>query len=145
MGYKLADGSDSDLYEVGDDFCDDDGKKLRLIEVDGDRGVFQYRWGVFSGVKQRIEWRLMEPDERTKLNYKERDMEAMEAGIIKRYEDNVNYVTKNLNASQHQTCVPIQFIWCEGQLHPASDASKIVFTGDSCEQIGAVLYVRDEE
>jgi len=45
----------------------------------------------------------------------------------------------------HQPCVPIQFIWCEGQLHPASDASKIVFTGDSCEQIGAVLYVRDEE
>ena len=45
----------------------------------------------------------------------------------------------------HQPCVPIQFIWCEGQLHPACDASNIAFTGDSCEQIGAVLYVRDEE
>lgn len=154
MGYKLADGSDSNLYEAGDTFTlTENGRKsdfkagylVKLIVPDPALAAFELP--LFPPVSSIEDWSIMTPTPSTVRNVikRNRDMEAMEAGIIKRYEDNVNYVTQTLEASQQQPCVPIQFIWCEGQLHPASDAINIAFTGDSCEQIGAVLYVRSEK
>lgn len=45
---------------------------------------------------------------------------------------------------KHQPSVPIQFVWCDGVLHPVDESHHIAFTGKYCEQIGAVLYVRGE-
>ena len=144
MGYKLADGSDSDLYEVGDFFkktgsydtdrahsigdtmellyCEDEVQPyFKTIEGSQDYGI--------SGCHEH--WEYLMPTHETKL------------AVDRRNEHNP--AMQQLESPQQQPCVPIQFIWCEGQLHPASDASNIAFTGDSCEQIGAVLYVRSSD
>ena len=103
------------------------GLIVELVYADSENPIFDstIRKGsfIFDG------WPIMRPTANTIESVKKR-----KSGLA----------TQTLNASQQQPCVPIQFIWCEGQLHPASDASKIVFTGGSCEQIGAVLYVRGE-
>lgn len=144
MSYKLADGSDSNLYEVGDFFektgnYDTDsahsiGDTMKLLHGEDEiqpyfktiEGSQDYR---YMGCHEF--WENLMPTHETKL------------AVDRRNESSPTMQT--LEASQQQPCVPIQFIWCEGQLHPASDAINIAFTGDSCEQIGAVLYVRSEK
>ena len=141
MGYILADGSDSDLYEVGDTFAkvgdyDTDrahsiGDNMELLYCeDEEQPYFKTIDGTqdygISGCHEY--WKNLMPSLETKLALDKRS----------------NY-SPSREPTNQQPCIPIQFIWCEGQLHPVSDASKIVFTGDSCEQIGAVLYVRGKE
>ena len=139
MSYKLADGSDSDLYEDGDTFTlTENGRKsdfkagslAKLTGADSEFAVFELLdyWRPVCSFEY---WAIMTPTPSTVRN------------VIKRNRDKL--AAQTLEASQQQPCIPIQFIWCEGQLHPASDAINIAFTGDSCEQIGAVLYVRSEK
>jgi len=117
MSYKLADGSDSNLYEAGDVFNLklSSSIELSLVEKVGNGGKF---FSPEDGFKVQFEWHEITPAKITQ---------------------------ERLNARIASKGVPIQFIWCEGQLHPACDAINIAFTGDSCEQIGAVLYVRGEK
>lgn len=136
MANKLADGSDSDLYEAGDTFTlTENGRNfnafnlVKLIVPDPELATFELP--LFPPVSSIEDWSIMKPTDATVRKVRERNRDKLAAQALE-------------PSSKQQPCVPIQFIWCEGQLHPASDASKIAFTGDSCEQIGAVLYVRDE-
>lgn len=138
MSYKLADGSDSNLYEAGDTFTlTENGRKsdfkagylVKLIVPDPELAAFELP--LFPPVSSIEDWSIMIPTTSTVRN------------VIKRNRDKL--AAQNLNASQHQPCVPIQFIWHNGYLYRESDTAGIGMAIDeSCEveQIGAVLYVR---
>ena len=138
MGYKLADGSDSDLYEVGDTFTlTENGRKsdfkagylVKLIVPDPELAAFELP--LFPPVSSIEDWSIMKPTPSTVRN------------VTKRNEHNPTMRT--LEAVQQQPCVPIQFVWHNGYVNHVSgfeDVSDDLFGNCEVEQIGAVLYVR---
>ena len=76
-----------------------------------------------------------------------RIMDALVSTYMGAIKENDKVTEVESPSEPEQPSVPIQFVWAYGSLHHA-DALKdggIVLKGDSCEQIGAVLYVRRKE
>lgn len=101
MSYKLADGSSSDLYRVGDTFiyCPD-GLLAFLIRFDSLAGDFDQF--VVSPAKHIVHWEDLTPTGETKEKVKEREMLSTEEGARRvsnsasELADNVFMISKSL-------------------------------------------------
>lgn len=99
MGYKLADGSDSDLYRVGDTFVYSvDGSLAFIIRFDSLAGDFDQF--VVSPAKHIAHWKDLTPTGDTKEKVREREMLSTEEGArrvsnsAKELADEVHMISK---------------------------------------------------